>query len=525
MVDDVDMPADLIPLDIVDFDVILGIDWLHHNRANIDCYGKTVTFHCPRLPVVTFVGEQSRVRHGVISAMRAKRLLSKGCQGYLAHVVLNDVAPNSVEDIKVVRHFPNAFPDDLSGLPPDQDVEFTVDLLPDTNPISLTLYRMAPAELRELKIQLQELVDKGFIQPSTSPWEAPVLFVRKKDETLRLCIDYRQLNRVTIENRYPLPRIYDLFDQLRGACVFSKIDLRSATFMDLMKRVFQPYLYRFVIVFIDDILSFQQLKYGLTHAPILAFLDDSDHKSLLYLFTQRDLNLRQWRWLELLSDYDGTIDYHPGRANMVVNALSRKSQGHINALYASHVPLLANLRSTGVSLEVEDHEVALLANFQVRSILIDHVLEALVDEETQEIIQARNQGKKKDFRFGDAWHKRLDLMEFAYKNSFYSSIGMSPFEALYGKSCRTPLCSSEVGERVLVGPEIVNETTQNVQLSPWRGVVRFEKKDPSHVIPPQPLEISSDLTYDEEPVMILDWKENVQRNKTFLATTTTVSGD
>ena len=116
------------------------------------------------------------------------------------------------------------------GLPLDRDVEFTIDLLPGTYPISLTPNRMAPAELRELKIQLQELVHKGFIQPSISPWGAPVLFVRKKDGTLRLCIDYRQLNRVTIKNRYPLPQIDDLFDQLRGACVFSKIDLRSSCY-------------------------------------------------------------------------------------------------------------------------------------------------------------------------------------------------------------------------------------------------------------------------------------------------------
>ncbi|KAM2170704.1 hypothetical protein ACFX1R_035872 [Malus domestica] len=164
-------------------------------------------------------------------------------------------------------------------------------------------------------------------------------------------------------------------------------------------------------------------------------------------------------------------------------------------------------------------------------------------------------------QFSDVWHKRLDLMEFAYNNSFHSSIGMAPFKALYGRSCRTPLCWSEVGKRVLVGPKIVDETTQNIQLSPWRGVVRFGKKcklspryigpyvitervgevayrlelppelskvhdifhvsmlrhyfsDPSHVIPPQPLEINPDLTYDEEPVTILDWKDKVLKNKT-----------
>ncbi|CAN6709841.1 unnamed protein product [Malus baccata var. baccata] len=136
-------------------------------------------------------------------------------------------------------------------------------------------------------------------------------------------------------------------------------------------------------------------------------------------------------------------------------------------------------------------------------------------------------------QFDEDWHAKLDLMEFAYNNSYHSSIGMAPFEALYGKACRTPLCWSEVGERVLVGPELVEETTQNVQLSPWKGVVRFGKRelskvhnvfhvsmlrqyvaDPSHVIPIQPLEINLDLTYDEEPVTILDWKEKVLRNKT-----------
>ena len=125
----------------------------------------------------------------------------------------------------------------------------------------------------------------------------------------------------------------------------------------------------------------------------------TDHKSLQYLFTQRDLNLRQRRWIELLSDYDCTIEYHPGRTNAMADALSRKTPARLNAIYDCHVPLLADLRSTGVELGVEDREEALLANFQVRPILINRVLEAqMSDEETQEIIQARNRGKKKDFK-------------------------------------------------------------------------------------------------------------------------------
>ena len=171
------------------------------------------------------------------------------------------------------------FSDELPGLPPHRDVDFGIELHPGISPISMTPHRMALVELQELRVQLQGLLDKGFIKPSTSPWGAPVLFAKKKGKTLRLCIDYRQLNRVTIKNRYPLPRIDDLFDQLRGVRVYSKIDLRTgyhqlrvrdtdipktafrtryghfeftvmpfgltnapAAFMDLMHRVFQPYL-------------------------------------------------------------------------------------------------------------------------------------------------------------------------------------------------------------------------------------------------------------------------------------------
>ena len=192
----------------------------------------------------------------------------------------------------------DVFPDELPRLPPQRVVDFGIELHPDTSPISMTPHRMAPIELQELRVQLQELLDKGFIRPSTSPWGAPVLFAKKKDKTLRLCIDYRQLNRVTIKNRYPLSRINDLFDQLRGARVYSKIDLRTgyhqlrvrdtdipkttfrtryghfeftvmpfgltnalAAFMDLMHRVFQHYLDQFVVVFVDDILIYSQSEW------------------------------------------------------------------------------------------------------------------------------------------------------------------------------------------------------------------------------------------------------------------------
>ena len=199
---------------------------------------------------------------------------------------------------RVVCKYVDVFPDELPGLPPHRDVDFGIKLHPGTSPISMTPHRMAPIELQELRVQLQELLDKGFIRPSTSPCGAPVLFAKKKDKTLRLCIDYRQLNRVTIKNRYPLPSIDDLFDQLRGTQFYSKIDLRTgyhqlrvrdtdilktvfrtryghfeftvmpfgltnalAAFMDLMHRIFQPYLDQFVVVFVDDILIYSQSEW------------------------------------------------------------------------------------------------------------------------------------------------------------------------------------------------------------------------------------------------------------------------
>ena len=166
--------------------------------------------------------------------------------------------------VHIVREFIDIFLEDLPSLPPVREVDFGIDLELGTAPISKAPYRMAPAELRELKEQLQELMDKGFIQPSVSPWGAPILFVKKKDGSLRLCIDYRELNKVTIKNNYPLPRIDDLFDQLQGATVFSKIDLRSGYHQlrireeDIPKKTFRSRYghYEFLVMF-----------FGLTNAP------------------------------------------------------------------------------------------------------------------------------------------------------------------------------------------------------------------------------------------------------------------
>ncbi|CAA0826072.1 Uncharacterized mitochondrial protein AtMg00860, partial [Striga hermonthica] len=509
------LEADVYVIEMRDFDVILGMDWLTHYRVDIRCQEREVTLYP--------VSDQPIV----------KRLSKGSCQGYLVSLV-SDVVDERVPDrVFIVCEYLDVSPDDLPGGPPDRQVEFTIDQIPGAGPVSKAPYRMAPKELQELKAQIQELLKLGFICPSVLPWGAPVLFVKKKDGSMRICIDYREFNALTVKNKYSLPRIEDLFDQLRGASVFSKIDLRSGyhqlkiwesdisktafrtryghyefVFMDLMNRVFHPFLDQFVIVFIDDILvysrdidqlkehlrivletlrgeklyakfskcefwlnrvaflghivtargievdpskieaiskwdtprsaadvrsflglagyyrrfiegfskiaqpltnltmkavrfdwssqceeSFQELKRRLTTAPVLSIPDPTleftiysdaskmglgcvlmqqgkvvayasrqlkpheqnypthdlelaavfhalkiwrhylyggkceiftDHKSLKYIFTQKELNMRQRRWLELVKDYDCTISYHLGKANVVADALSRR---------------------------------------------------------------------------------------------------------------------------------------------------------------------------------------------------------
>ncbi|GJX79407.1 putative reverse transcriptase domain-containing protein [Tanacetum coccineum] len=199
--------------------------------------------------------------------MKARTLISHGCQGFLASVMDTSLESPNIENLSVVREFADVFPDELPGLPPAREIEFGIELIPGAEPISKAPYRMAPVELKELKEQLQEMLENGFIRPSVSPWGAPVLFVKKKDGSMRLCIDYRELNRITIRNRYPLPRIDLIFLRLLFVRVMATTEFlvmpfgltnAPAVFMDLMNRVFHEYLDKFVIVFIDDILVYSK---------------------------------------------------------------------------------------------------------------------------------------------------------------------------------------------------------------------------------------------------------------------------
>jgi hypothetical protein len=267
--------VNLIALDSTGIDIILGMDWLRKYDGVILCAKRAIRLIREDGTIVEF--------NAAIQAEQVR--------------LLNKVQGTSLNEIRIAREYPDVFPEGLPGMPPDRDIEFMIELLPGMPPISKRPYRMPVNELVELKKQIAKLQSKGFIHPSSSPWGAPVLFMEKKDGTQRMCVDYRSLNDVTIKNKYPLLRIEDLFDQMKGASVFSKIDLRSGYhqlkiresdipkttfrtryglyectvmsfgltnaptyFMYLMNNVFTEYLDKFVVIFIDDILIFSKTE-------------------------------------------------------------------------------------------------------------------------------------------------------------------------------------------------------------------------------------------------------------------------
>ncbi|KAJ0681341.1 putative nucleotidyltransferase, Ribonuclease H [Helianthus annuus] len=207
---------DLIPIVLGSFDVVIGMDWLSQHQAEILCSEKIIRIPRSGQEPLEVQGDKSGAVVGIISFLKAQKCLRKGHTAILALVTDASAKERKLEDIPIVRDYPQVFPEDLPGLPPHRQVEFQIELASGAAPIARAPYRLAPSELEELSKQLQELLEKGFIRPSSSPWGAPVLFVKKKDGTFRMCIDYRELNKVTVKNRYPLPRIDDLFDQLQG---------------------------------------------------------------------------------------------------------------------------------------------------------------------------------------------------------------------------------------------------------------------------------------------------------------------
>ncbi|GAU18217.1 hypothetical protein TSUD_26810 [Trifolium subterraneum] len=395
--------VDLICLPLKDMDIVLGMDWLSANTVYIGCAEKN-------LYVPIDLNAESRALTALLqNTHQLIQYLGAENKCFSIMFTISSESSLSPSDIPIVREYLDVFPEEINSLPPEREIEFSIDLVPGSQLISIAPYRMSPLELRELKSQLEELLQKHFIRPSVSPWGAPVLLVKKKDGTMRLCIDYRQLNKVTIKNKYLLPRIDDLTRYGHYEFLVMPFGLTNAPaiFMDCMNRIFQPYLDKFVVIFIDDILiyykdpqehaehlrivlnilrekqlyaKFSKCEFWLSEVKFLGhvisqegavvayasrqlkpheenypthdlelaaiifalkiwrhhlygvqFALYSDHKSLRYLFDQKDLNMRQRRWMEYLKDFDFELNYHPGKANVVADALSRK------ALYASEI--------------------------------------------------------------------------------------------------------------------------------------------------------------------------------------------
>nr|GEX56368.1 putative reverse transcriptase domain-containing protein [Tanacetum cinerariifolium] len=614
-----------------------------------------------------------------------------------------------VELADVVWDFPKVFPKDFSGLPPARPVEFQIDLIPGAAPVARAPYRLAPSEMKELSEQLQELSDKGFIRPSSSPWGASVLFVKKKDGSFRMCIDYRKLNKLTAKNRYLLPRIDNLFDQLQGSSVYSKIDLKSGYHQlrvreqDVSKTTFNTryghyefyvmpfgltnapavqflgyvidsrgiyvdpskiesikdwaspktpteihqflglagYYRRFIKGFLKIVKSmtkltqkgikfdwdekednaFQLIKQKLCSVPILALPEGSedfvvycdvshkglsavlmqrekviayasrqlkvheqnytthdlelgsvvfalkiwrqylygtrctvftDYKSLQHILDQKELNIRQRLWLELLSDYDCNIRYHPRKANVVADALSRKERIEPLRVRALVMTIGLDLPRQIMEAQIEALKPENLEKEDVGGMIRKNIPKEKLEPRADGILCLNGrswlpcygvlrsvimyksykskyyvhpdsdkmyQDMKKlywwpnmkaniatyvskcltcakvkaehqrpsgllvqptipewkwdnitmDFitklpKSSQGWVKYLPLCEFSYNNSYHASIKAAPYEALYGRKCRSPVCWAEVGEAQLIGSELIQETTEKIVL-------------------------------------------------------------
>nr|GEX24639.1 putative reverse transcriptase domain-containing protein [Tanacetum cinerariifolium] len=505
---------DLMSIELGTFDVIIGMDWLVKHDSVIVCGEKVVRIPYENETLIV-ESDKGMSRLKVISCIKARKYVERGCHLFLAHVTEKKLKEKRLKDVPIICNFPKVFPEELPGLPPPRQVEFRINLVSGASTVARVPYRLAPYKMKELS---------------------------KKDGSFSMCIDYRELNKLTIKNHYPLMRIDDLFDQLQGSSVYSKIDRRlgyhqlrikeedipitairtryghfefqvmpfgltnvPAVFMDLMNRVYNPYLDKFVIMFIDDILVYskdeeehgrhlkiilEMLKKERLKANVVAdalsqkerdkplrvralmmtvhndlpkqIRSDKMYQDLKLLYwwpnmkadiaTYQQLEIPVWKWERITMDFVSGLPRTPSGYDTIWVIVDRltKSAHFLQMKKTDSMEKLSQLYlKEVVSLETDlDMSTAYHPQKDGQS---ERTIKTLEDMLRAYVID-----------FGSSWDRHLPLVEFSYKYSYHASIKVAPYEALYGRKCRSPVCWSKVGDSQLTNLEMIYDTTEKI---------------------------------------------------------------
>ncbi|GKD28490.1 putative reverse transcriptase domain-containing protein [Tanacetum coccineum] len=418
---------DLMPIKLGTFDVIIGMDWLIKHDAVIICGEKVV-----RIPygnkTLTVESDKGMSRLKVISCIKDRKYIERGCHLFLAYVTEKKPKEKQFEDVPIIRDSPKVFLDYLPRLPPSRQVDFRLDLIPGVTPVARVPYRLAPFEIREFLVQLQELLEKRFIRPSPSPWGAPVLFVKRKDGSFRICIDYRELNKLTVKNRYPLPRIDDLYDQLKSSSVYSKIDLPSGyhqlcikeedipitTFRTRYGRrsAWEAFEYYLKLLYWWSNMKADIATYVskcLTCVKVKA-----EHLKPSGLLQQPEIPV--WKWEMITMDFISGLPRTLSGHGVPILIISDRDSHFTSRIWRSLQKVLR------INLDMSTAYHPRMDGQSERTIqTLEYMLRACVID------------------FGSSWYRHMSLVEFSYNNIYHTSIKTAPYEALYGWKCRLPV--------------------------------------------------------------------------------------